>query len=276
MNDAADLSVVLPAYLEEENLRRLLPRLTRTLEELGIRWEVLVVDTVTPMDNTAEVCGQHRCRWLPREGGNNFADAVRTGIARAAGRRILFMDADGSHPPEFVADLWSHRDDAEIVIASRYTAGGFTENGRLLVWMSRVLNLSYSWFLGIPCHDVSNSFKLYPGDELRRLNLECSHFDVVEEILYKLMRGNHRLRIAEIPFTFKKRMCGDTKRNLVLFMLSYLFTMVRLRCMKTLPRALPPEPHSPVAAGPARHALISGSARLPATRVLYGESCSQE
>lgn len=229
-----DLSVVVPAYLEEENLRLLLPRLTRTLESLGIRWEVVVVETMRPMDKTADVCMENGCTCVPREGGNSFGDAVRTGIRKSRGARVIFMDADGSHPPEFIEELWRHRDDAGVVIASRYTPGGVTENSWSLVLMSRVLNLSYSWILGLNCFDVSNSFKLYPGDALRGLTLTCHHFDIVEEILCRLVHGAPPVTVKEIPTTFKKRMFGDTKRNLVLFVASYLSTMLRLRRM--LPR----------------------------------------
>jgi dolichol-phosphate mannosyltransferase len=98
--------------------------------------------------------------------------------------------------------------------------------------MSRLLNMTYSLILGLRCRDVSNSFKLYPGVALRRTTLICDHFDIVEEILYKLVKGPGHLSIKEIPFAFKKRMFGDTKRNLLLFVLSYLFTIVRLRSMR--------------------------------------------
>jgi dolichol-phosphate mannosyltransferase len=232
MSEPPDLSVVLPAYLEEENLRLLLPRLTSTLATLGATWEVLVVDTMEPLDKTRDVCLANGCTYLPRAPGNDFGDAVRSGIAASRGRRVAFMDADGSHPPEFLADLWRHRDEADVVVASRYTAGGVTENSAALVVMSRILNTSYALVLGLPCKDVSNSFKLYRGDALRRLRLVCRHFDIVEEILYKLVRGPARSRVVEIPFAFKKRMFGDTKRNLLLFIASYAYTIIRLRCMR--------------------------------------------
>ena len=224
-----DLSVVIPAYLEEENLRLLLPRLNRTLESLGVRWQVVVVETMRPMDKTADVCRENGCECITRQGGNSFGDAVRTGIKNSCGERVIFMDADGSHPPEFISELWHHRGDADVIIASRYAPGGVTENSWSLVLMSRLLNLSYSWVLGLRCFDVSNSFKLYRGEALRRLELACNHFDVVEEVLCRLVHGDPPATVKEIPATFKKRMFGDTKRNLVVFVVSYLYTMIRLR-----------------------------------------------
>jgi dolichol-phosphate mannosyltransferase len=220
---------VLPAYLEEENLRLLLPRIASVLKSLDQSSEVLIVDSMTPLDATAEVAAACGARAIPREGGNAYGDAVRTGIAKARGQWVIFMDADGSHPPEWIAKLFAARHDHDLVIASRYVQQGFTENSQMLILMSRVLNWTYSVVLGIRVKDVSNSFRLYQGRHLRALSLSCSNFDVVEEILIKLLRDNRNLRILEVPFTFKKRMFGDSKRNLVLFMLGYVYTLIKLR-----------------------------------------------
>ena len=219
-----DLSVVLPAYCEEENLRVLLPRLISTLEEMSISYEILVIDTQTAMDNTREVCKKNGVRYLNRQLNNNFGSAVRTGIAHATGQRTVFMDADGSHPPEFIPKLYSHIHEADVIIASRYVEGGVTENPKILTLMSVALNLTYSLVLGLRCKDVSNSFKLYRTSQLREFDLSCENFDVVEEILYKLRVLNRDLKIIELPFCFKTRMFGQTKRNLLTFIATYLFT----------------------------------------------------
>jgi dolichol-phosphate mannosyltransferase len=139
------------------------------------------------------------------------------------------MDADGSHAPEFIHNLWAERGKYDIVIASRYVEGGYTENSAPLRLMSRVLNWTYSLILNLPYKDVSNSFKLYRGSLLKGLKLRCDNFDIVEEILYKIVRLNPGLPVKEIPFSFKKRMFGETKRSLLLFIFTYLVTMIRLR-----------------------------------------------
>jgi len=229
MKNDIQVSVVLPAYLEEENLRLLLPRLHATMSKLGMGYEVIVVDTIRPMDNTAEVCGSCGSKYINRETDNSFGSAVRTGIRASSGAHILFMDADGSHPPEFIPNLLTQMEDYDVVIASRYVEGGYTENSRMLVLMSKILNVIYARVLNIKCRDVSNSFKLYRAELLKDLKLYSSNFDIVEEIIYKICKKNKSVRIREIPFSFKKRMFGDTKRNLVLFIITYLITLLKLR-----------------------------------------------
>ena len=51
----------------------------------------------------------------------------------------------------------------------------------------------------------------------------------VEEILYKLCIKNPDIKIKEVAFTFKKRMFGETKRNLIFFMATYLWTIFKLK-----------------------------------------------
>lgn len=222
-------SVVLPAYLEEENLRLLLPRIHTVMQSVGQPYEVVVVDTVEPLDATESVCQEHGVRYLHRAPSNSFGDAMRTGLAQARGEWIVWMDADGSHGPEFIPSLLSHVPGSDVVIASRYIAGGHTENSLALRLMSRALNVSYALVLGLRCKDVSNSFKVYRAEMVKGLVLRCDNFDIIEELLFKLKKCHPRLIIHEVPFTFKKRMFGETKRSLVAFMLTYLLTMLRLR-----------------------------------------------
>ena len=224
-----ELSVVLPAYREEENLSNLLPRLLKTLQSIGVRSEVLVIDTLEPMDKTKEVCEKYGARHINRRGGNYFGCAVRTGIEEAQGQYVLFMDADGSHPPEFIPELFHFADRFDVVIASRYIDKGDTENSFALILMSRIVNWTFSLVLNLPVKDVSNSFKIYRSEQLKSIKLTCNNFDIVEEILFKLRRSNPKILFKEVPFVFKKRMFGETKRNLFVFILTYIFTIIKLR-----------------------------------------------
>jgi dolichol-phosphate mannosyltransferase len=139
------------------------------------------------------------------------------------------MDADGSHNPQVVPELWRSRDKAEIVIGSRYVKGGATENPAVLILMSRILNYAYQIAFRLPASDVSNSLRLYRGQQLRSLHLVSNNFDIVEEILIRLVSGRTHSTVLEIPMTFEQRKAGESKRNLPAFMLSYLSSMRRMQ-----------------------------------------------
>jgi dolichol-phosphate mannosyltransferase len=227
-----DLSVILPAYEEGECLASLLPSLQLALSDMAVSSEVLVVDTEVPRDDTPDVCRRAGVTYIPRQGGPLYGHAIRTGLAAARGKWIVIMDADGSHDPSFISRLWANRELADIVIASRYVAGGATENPALLILLSRIVNVTFRIVLGLGCADVSNSFRLYRGDHLRALSLTCLNFDLVEEVLVKLVCGRVGYRVLEVPFVFGKRRAGTTKRDLFAFAMSYLGTLIRLWRLK--------------------------------------------
>jgi dolichol-phosphate mannosyltransferase len=226
------LSIVLPAYEEAENLKLLLPKLHAAAQPLAASHEIVVVDTESPRDATPQVCQQYNARYVARRGGNLYGHAIRTALEEVRGHYVVFLDADGSHNPDFLAALWQHRETADLVIASRYIRGGKTENPAVLIFMSHVVNYVFRFVLGLKCFDVSNSFRLYRGAELRKLKLRCHHFDIVEEILVKLVFARRDYIIKEVPIVFEKRKAGQTKRNLFTFAIGYGVTLVRLMKLK--------------------------------------------
>jgi dolichol-phosphate mannosyltransferase len=226
---ALDLSVVNPAYREADALRQLLPALLSAVDALGGRSEIIVSDSMSPLDDTAEVCAEFGVKHICRVGGDAYGDAVRSGINSSQGRYVLLIDADGSHNPEDIDRLWDMRNRFDVVIGSRYVKGGHTENPLVLIWMSRVLNYMYRFAFCLPVNDVSNSFRLYRGQQLRSLVLISADFDIVEEILIRLVFGEAKATVVEVPATFERRKAGESKRNLPAFMLTYMKSIRTMR-----------------------------------------------
>lgn len=223
-----ELSIVMPAYREARALETFLPRLIGEAGKLTPSFEVLVVDTMEPVDDTQAVVEAAGARHIFRTGGNFYGDAVRTGIANARGQYVLFMDGDGSHNPLEMQKLWDRHKDFDIVIGSRYVRGGQTENPAILIWMSRAINYVYRVVFGLNVKDVSNSFRIYRGDLLRTLTLESNDFDIVEEILLRLVFGISKARVTEVPVTFEQRKAGESKRKLGKFALSYISSIRKM------------------------------------------------
>lgn len=227
-----DLSIIIPAYNEAENLRLLLPHLSLLSSKLGAAVDIMVIDRRIPCEDTRQICHANGVMYLNRSESDHYGAAMRCGIAHAKGRYIACMDADGSHSPEFIAELYAHANHADIVIASRYIAGGGSRNHALLILQSRMLNLIYSHVLSLHCSDISNSFRLYSGNLLRALTLECQHFDIVEEILVRSAVEKPDLHIREIPFMFEPRVYGKTKRNYWVLLPGFILTLIRLSAIR--------------------------------------------
>lgn len=226
------ISIVLPAYLEAGNLKKILPRIHNELSE--IEHEILVVDTMKPMDNTMEVCAENNAVYTPRKGGNNYGDAIRTGFSEASGKYIVVMDADGSHDPKEIKRFYNEVESGnfDLVIGSRYCKGGYTDNPAILRFMSWILNVVYRFIFGLKVKDVSDSYRLYVAKQVKALDLECDNFDIVEEILIKLNIYTDNFRIKEVPISFNKRDEGTSKRHLMAFIGSYLKTIKKLLKIK--------------------------------------------
>ena len=222
------VSTVLLAYKEAENLKVLLPRIKKQLDSIGEDYEIIVVDTEEKLDDTEEVCRKFGAEYVnqryPRFGG-----AFRTGIECAKYDKFLILDSDGSHNPKYIPAIYkAMKPDVDLVIGSRYTKGGKTNDSRISVIMSRCLNFVFRIALGIKAKDISTDYRLYRTEQLKKVKLESENYDILEEVLLKLRLSNGKLSIAEVPITFKKRLFGESKRNLIPFMISYLKTLFRL------------------------------------------------
>ena len=224
------ISIILPAYQEAENLKNILPKLHESLKQLGVPYEILIIDTMQPMDDTREICYNNNASYFPREGGNLYGDAIRTGFFHAQGKYTVVMDADGSHNPEDIIRFYKEMKSGnyDLVIGSRYCKGGYTDNNFILKSMSWILNVTYRILFHLKVKDVSDSFRMYKTNQLKKLELECDNFDVVEEILIKLSLLKQEFVTKEVPISFNKRVEGESKRDLGKFIKSYLKTINRL------------------------------------------------
>jgi dolichol-phosphate mannosyltransferase len=219
------VSVVVPAANEAESITQLLVELREVLEAECDQHEVIVV-VPTPEDAGAAVAegGGARVFVQKRPG---YGGALKEGLLAARGDYIITMDADLSHPPSYVSDLLAHRDDAEVILCSRYVAGGRADMmSRWRHFLSRVLNLVYSRALAVPVSDMSSGYRLYQSKVFRELEIVGEKYDVLEEILVKIYSLGWT--VSEIPFSYAERVGGASHASVVGFAPDFLRTLRRL------------------------------------------------
>ncbi len=224
-----DLSIVVPVLNERENVERLLPRTVKVLRTIGCTYELVVIDGGST-DGTAAAAEAAGARVL-RQTLPGYGGALREGLAAAAGRYILTLDADLSHDPDFIVKLWRSREHAEVVIASRYVKGGVAYMPRHRLILSRVLNGFFALGLGLPIRDLSSGFRLYRATVVQHLDLEGTNFEVLEEILVKAHAQGWR--VMEIPFTYYPRERGSSHARIVAFGMDLLRAFMRLWVMRS-------------------------------------------
>lgn len=207
--------VVLPTYNERENIERVLGSI-----QAAAQIDALIVDDGSP-DGTGELCDElalanPAIHVLHRQGKGGLASAYVAGFRWAidAGYdTIIQMDADGQHPSDKLPRMLDALQQADLVIGSRWVAGGDAEGW---AWHRRLVSQGGSRYarllLGLPVSDLTGGFKAWRADLLRRVldPLPRANGYVFQvEMTYRA----HQLggRIVEIPIHFGERAAGESK-----------------------------------------------------------------
>lgn len=212
------LLVVMPTYNEAATVRKVVERVRAAVPTA----EVLIVDDSSP-DGTGEIADSlaqldshvhtlHRAR---KEGlGKAYVAGFRWGLERDFDT-LVEMDADGSHQPEELPNLLAALRDADLVLGSRYVAGG-----RVVDWpwrrelLSRGGNTYSRIALGVPLRDTTGGYRAYRASALRRLELATvasAGYCFQVDLAWRAVRSG--LRVAEVPITFVERTEGASKMS---------------------------------------------------------------
>jgi len=222
------LSVVIPAYNEENRLGPTLARLRQYLAGQSYTSEVLVIDNAS-RDRSSEVARAAGAAVI-REPRRGKGAAVRAGMLAAQGEYVLFSDADLSTPIEEVEKLLARvRGGYDIAIASR----GLPDSNivKHQPWhremVGRLGNLVVRLLAVHGIADTQCGFKLFPRELAQKLfgvqRLTGAAFDV--ELLFVAQRRG--LKIAEVPVTWVDS--PDTRFNRVTDSFDALKDLVRIR-----------------------------------------------
>src|SRR2546423_14022811 len=172
-----ELSVVVPAFRERDNIPALLQALEQALA--GLDWETIVV-VDDAFDGTEELVRERaqrdpRVRCLHRIGRRGLASACIEGMLASSAPYVVVIDADLQHDETLVPQLLAaaRRSQADIAVASRYMAGGSTgELGPARVRLSRLASaLSATLCKGLT--DPMSGFFVVRRSEERRVGKEC-------------------------------------------------------------------------------------------------------
>ncbi len=212
--------VVLPTYNEAENIGPVSAAILAVLPSATL----LVVDDGSPdgtgrlADDLAAADERVRVRHRPaKQGlGRAYLDGFRVAIDGGAST-VVQMDADFSHDPTSLPALVGPvtRDEADLVIGSRYTAGGgVVDWGLARRIVSRGGSLFARTVLRLPPHDLTGGFKAWRASTLAAVPFDGVHaggyvFQI--EMTFRASRSGARIR--EIPIVFRDRRVGQSKMS---------------------------------------------------------------
>ena len=210
--------VIIPTYNERENLPLILDRLLRAVPAV----HVLVADDGSP-DGTGQIADERaaaddRIHVLHRTVKEGLGAAYIAGFGWGLERGydvLVEMDADGSHAPEQLPRLLDALHHADVVLGSRYVAGGTVVNWpKRRELLSRGGNLYSRFALGVRIYDITGGYRAYRAEVLRTLELDqvASHgycFQV--DLAWRAVQAG--FRVTEVPITFTEREIGESKMS---------------------------------------------------------------
>jgi dolichol-phosphate mannosyltransferase len=206
---ARELSVVLPAYNEQETLRTVVDGAVEALEPLVGDFEIIVVDDGST-DGTNELlrelieANRPRVRGLVHAHNRGYGAAIKTGFEAARKELIFYTDADGQFDVSDLSHFIPLIDEYDVVVGFRV----YRYDTVVRSMLSWVYNLLVRILFRVKVRDVDCAFKLFRREVLEAITIESDDFFVDAELVAKTRRWNFRL--LEKGVRHYPRLAGET------------------------------------------------------------------
>ena len=212
--------IILPTYNEAENVKVLIPRIFKHIEDCT----VLVIDDGSP-DGTAEIAKELANKFPNLEVINQgkkggLGSAYRFGFLWGLSRGyedLVEMDADLSHRVRDLSNLLEMKDrlNADLVIGSRWISGGEIENwSKSREILSRFANRYVRMVLNLHINDSTSGFRVYSSELMKKIDIASIQSEgycfQIEMTRAARKAGG---KIVEVPITFRERERGVSKMS---------------------------------------------------------------
>jgi dolichol-phosphate mannosyltransferase len=229
------LSIIIPAYNEEESISETIEKLEEAFVRVKIDHEIFVVND-NSKDNTAGVLEElskkfSALRYETNLGPNGFGYAVRYGLERFSGDCVAIMMADLSDSPYDLIRFYTTmlEGNYDCVFGSRFIKGGkLVDYPKIKKIINRMANTFIRMVMRINYNDTTNAFKLYSRQTIEGIKPFLSpHFNLTVELPLKAIIRGYSYTV--VPNSWTNRKYGVSKLKLremgsrYFFILMYCF-----------------------------------------------------
>jgi SAM-dependent methyltransferase len=158
-----------------------------------------------------------------------FGHELRAGLRQARAPYVITVDPDFSGPMTFLADLWARRDEAEVIVASRYVDGSRTNMPAVRRTGSRILNLAFRRGLSLGVNDGSSAIRLYHTSIVNALRLQATDYDILQEVLVRAYADGWRVREIPLDYTPNPAVASKAHAALASAYVRTFWTLWKLR-----------------------------------------------
>lgn len=213
------VSVVLPAFNEGENLPELLLEIYKYL---GENTEVIVVDDASS-DNTSSVAKKYGAKVIRNPYNMGNGASVKRGIREATNEIIVLMDADGQHLPEEIPTLLKELDEFDMVVGAR-------TNSSQVWWRklaNNIFNLLASYVTNTPIKDLTSGFRVVKRSKaMKFLYLLPNTFSYPSTLTLAFIKSAYPVKFVPVKVLPRKK--GKSKINLINDGFRFLTIIIRI------------------------------------------------
>lgn len=221
------VSIVLPTYNEEHNIREMIHQLLKYVKDC----EIIVSDDNSP-DLTWKIVEEiskkdNRVSVIRRFKNKGVAPSIMDGILASKGKYIVWMDCDLTMPPSLVPKMIKELENNDVVIGSRYAEGGADDRSFLRVTTSRLINLFANIVLNFKVLDYDSGFIATRREVFDKVSFDPKgHGEYCIEFLYKCTKKDYRIK--EVGYVFTERKLGYSKTSAYIYsILMYGFVYIK-------------------------------------------------
>ena len=204
------LSIILPTFNEEGNIGKMLTLIKKNLQK--INYEVIVVDD-NSSDKTVEIAKSMskklNVRVIVRKKDYGLSQSVVEGFRKANGDIVCAMDSDLQHPVEILPKMLDNIKNCDIVIGSRFVAGGEIEkwsfHRKIISFFAKMMIMPLT-----KVHDPMTGFFMVRKSVIKFDLLKPRGYKILLEILVR----NNLKNFIEVPIVFRDRIKGKSKLSM--------------------------------------------------------------
>lgn len=202
-----DISIVMPAYNEEENIEKTVRRCHEVLSAMDRTGEIIVANDGSG-DRTGEILRGLKGAVpglvvVDHERNRGYGAALRSAVAAARGRYIVTMDSDGQFDIGELPGFFSTEMNGTGVVT------GYRRKKRdtlFRVFANRGLNGLISLLFGVRFSDINCAFRVYRAEVIKEIDIESTGYQAPSEIMIKIV--NKGYGTVEVGVSHYKREGG--------------------------------------------------------------------
>lgn len=226
MKNSVELSIAIPFFNEEKNVKNVAESMARVLQEEGIDYELVLVNNGS-RDNTKQIIDDF-CKDNPRAkpvhliANAGYGGGIITGLYYCTGRYLGYTWGDNQIKAEDVINVYKLVKEKKLDWGKGYRTERFYGIQRKII--SRIYNILFKIFFNAPTHDVNGVPKVFTRQCYEDMNISSTNWFIDAEIMLK--SANKPYYFGEVPVIFYRREGGSSNVNF-LTVIEFVVNMIQ-------------------------------------------------